>query len=86
MAVSIDEVSKNSSESVAVAQRSVQIAGKGVAVVRQTIAGMDAIRDQIQETSKRIKRLGESSQDDVRHAPWPKPRHVVCMFPVPQRP
>ena len=63
MAVSIDEVSKNSSESAEVAQRSVQIAGKGVAVVRQTIAGMDAIRDQIQETSKRIKRLGESSQE-----------------------
>ncbi len=63
MAVSIDEVSKNSSESVEVALRSVQIAGKGAAVVRQTIAGMDAIRDQIQETSKRIKRLGESSQE-----------------------
>ncbi len=63
MAVSIDEVSKNSSESAEVAQRSVQIAGKGVAVVRQTIAGMDAIRDQIQETSKRVKRLGESSQE-----------------------
>ena len=63
MAVSIDEVSKNSSESAEVAQRSVQIAGKGAAVVRQTIAGMDAIRDQIQETSKRIKRLGESSQE-----------------------
>ncbi len=63
MAVSIDEVSKNSAESAEVAQRSVQIAGKGAAVVRQTIAGMDAIRDQIQETSKRIKRLGESSQE-----------------------
>jgi len=31
--------------------------------VRQTIQGMDNIRDQIQETSKRIKRLGESSQE-----------------------
>src|SRR5690606_28893311 len=31
--------------------------------VRQTIQGMDSIRDQIQETSKRIKRLGESSQE-----------------------
>jgi twitching motility protein PilJ len=36
---------------------------KGAGVVRQTIQGMDNIRDQIQETSKRIKRLGESSQE-----------------------
>ena len=48
-------------ESADVAQR-LQIATKG-AGVRETIAGMDSIRDQIQETSKRIKRLGESSQD-----------------------
>ena len=63
IAGSIDEVSKNSAESADVAQRSVQIAAKGAEVVRQTIQGMDNIRDQIQETSKRIKRLGESSQE-----------------------
>ncbi len=63
IAVSIDEVSKNSAESADVAQRSVQIASKGAAMVRQTIQGMDSIRDQIQETAKRIKRLGESSQE-----------------------
>jgi twitching motility protein PilJ len=63
IAVSIDEVSKNSAESAEVAQRSVQIASKGAGIVRQTIQGMDSIRDQIQETSKRIKRLGESSQE-----------------------
>lgn len=63
IAVSIDEVSKNSAESADVANRSVQIAAKGAGIVRQTIQGMDNIRDQIQETSKRIKRLGESSQE-----------------------
>ncbi|HEY0232011.1 MAG TPA: methyl-accepting chemotaxis protein, partial [Dokdonella sp.] len=63
MATSIDTVSQNSTESAEVAQRSVQIATNGAAVVRQTIQGMDSIRDQIQETSKRIKRLGESSQE-----------------------
>ena len=63
IAASINQVSRNSSESAEVAQRSVQIATKGAGVVRQTIAGMDSIRDQIQETSKRIKRLGESSQE-----------------------
>ena len=63
IAASINQVSKNSAESADVAQRSVRIATKGAGVVRETIAGMDSIRDQIQETSKRIKRLGESSQE-----------------------
>ena len=61
--MSSERFAKNSAESAEVAQRSVQIATKGAGVVRQTIAGMDSIRDQIQETSKRIKRLGESSQE-----------------------
>lgn len=39
------------------------IAHNGAEIVRQTIEGMDNIRNQIQETSKRIKRLGESSQE-----------------------
>lgn len=63
MAVSIDQVSANAAESAAVAERSVGIAHKGAEVVQNTISGMDTIREQIQETSKRIKRLGESSQE-----------------------
>lgn len=63
MAVSIEEVSKNAAESAAVAQRSVETARKGSLTVHDTIKGMDTIREQIQETSKRIKRLGESSQE-----------------------
>ena len=63
IATSMDTVSKDSAESADVAQRSVQIASRGAEVVRETIKGMDSIRDQIQETSKRIKRLGESSQE-----------------------
>ncbi|MET0331419.1 MAG: methyl-accepting chemotaxis protein [Dyella sp.] len=63
IASSMDTVSKDSAESVDVAERSVQIASHGAEVVRETISGMDSIRDQIQETSKRIKRLGESSQE-----------------------
>ena len=63
MAHSIDEVSANASESSAVAERSVAIANKGNEVVHNTIHGMDNIRDQIQDTAKRIKRLGESSQE-----------------------
>jgi twitching motility protein PilJ len=63
IAASIEQVSRNSTESADVAQRSVVIAAEGAGVVRETIQGMDQIRDQIQETSKRIKRLGESSQE-----------------------
>jgi twitching motility protein PilJ len=60
---SMDIVSKDSAQSADVAERSVEIASRGAEVVRETISGMDSIRDQIQETSKRIKRLGESSQE-----------------------
>src|SRR5690554_294978 len=63
MAVTIDQVSANASESAAVAERAVSIAGNGAKVVQNTIHGMDTIREQIQDTSKRIKRLGESSQE-----------------------
>ena len=63
MADSIDQVSANASESSSVAERAVEIANKGSHVVQDTIGGMDSIRGQIQETSKRIKRLGESSQE-----------------------
>jgi twitching motility protein PilJ len=63
MAITIDQVSSNSSESAAVAERSVSIAKNGALLVRNTIDGMDTIREQIQDTAKRIKRLGESSQE-----------------------
>ncbi len=63
MAVTIDQVSANASESAAVAERAVSIASNGAKVVQNTIHGMDTIREQIQDTSKRIKRLGESSQE-----------------------
>ena len=63
MAMSIDQVSANAAESAAVAERAVGIAGNGSQVVHDTIHGMDGIRGQIQETAKRIKRLGESSQE-----------------------
>lgn len=63
MAVSIDQVSANAAESAVVADKSVAIAHKGADVVQRSIEGMDTIREQIQETSKRIKRLGESSQE-----------------------
>ncbi|MCF6226452.1 MAG: methyl-accepting chemotaxis protein [Xanthomonadales bacterium] len=63
MSTSFDEMAKRSRESSEMSRRSVEIASEGANKVRETIKGMDTIRDQIQETSKRIKRLGESSQE-----------------------
>jgi twitching motility protein PilJ len=63
MSSSIVQVSQNAAESARVANQSLDTARRGGDSVRGAIAGMNAIRDQIQETSKRIKRLGESSQE-----------------------
>lgn len=63
MATTIDQVSSNAAESAQVASRSVTIATNGANVVQSNVRGMDTIREQIQDTSKRIKRLGESSQE-----------------------
>jgi twitching motility protein PilJ len=61
MAQSIDEVSQSAAQSAKVAQLSLTAAEKGAQSVQNQIAGMNDIRSQIQDTSKRIKRLGESS-------------------------
>jgi twitching motility protein PilJ len=58
----ISLVSDNAYKSLKVAENSVTTAAGGAEVVKNTIKGMDGIRDQIQDTSRRIKRLGESSQ------------------------
>jgi twitching motility protein PilJ len=63
MAASIEEVSGNAERSSDVARHSVDVAHKGGEAVRRTIDGMNTIRETIQDTSKRIKRLGESSQE-----------------------
>lgn len=63
MAVSIQQVSENAGVSAAVARQALQNAKEGNNAVRNTISGMDRIRDQVQETAKRIKRLGESTQE-----------------------
>jgi len=63
MAARINDVSSQAQESASVARQSLQAAEQGLQAVQNTIGGMNAIRDQIQDTSKRIKRLGESSQE-----------------------
>jgi len=60
---SIDKVSKNAEVSAGVAEQSLDFAQNGVETVRRAIDGMENIRENIHDTSKRIKRLGESSQE-----------------------
>jgi twitching motility protein PilJ len=63
MARTINDVSSSATQSADVARASLAAAEKGQQAVQNAISGMNDIRGQIQETAKRIKRLGESSQE-----------------------
>ncbi|HQS58936.1 MAG: hypothetical protein B7Y56_12920 [Gallionellales bacterium 35-53-114] len=63
MTTSIKEVDASSARSADAARQTLTVTAQGTQAVQNSIAGMDGIREQIQETSKRIKRLGESSQE-----------------------
>jgi twitching motility protein PilJ len=63
MTASIMQVSERAAQSAQVAEQSLAAATQGAGAVRRAIEGMDNIREQIQDTAKRIKRLGESSQE-----------------------
>ncbi|HEX5504225.1 MAG TPA: methyl-accepting chemotaxis protein [Thermomicrobiales bacterium] len=63
MALSIQQVSENATVSAQVAREARSSAEVGGRAVAATVEGMGRIREQVQETSKKIKRLGESSQE-----------------------
>lgn len=63
MVQALDRVSMSTTSSAEIARNSVIIARDGSQQVHDTIDGMNSIRENIQDTSKRIKRLGESSQE-----------------------
>ncbi|MBU0689045.1 MAG: methyl-accepting chemotaxis protein [Gammaproteobacteria bacterium] len=63
MTKSIQEVDSSAAQASQVASRTLQVTEQGAKAVQTSVTGMDSIREQIQETSKRIKRLGESSQE-----------------------
>jgi len=63
MARAINQVSASATESAEVARASLAAAEKGQQAVHNAISGMNEIREHIQDTAKRIKRLGESSQE-----------------------
>jgi methyl-accepting chemotaxis protein len=63
MAVSIQQVSENAAISAQVAREARASAEAGARAVTATVEGMGRIRGQVQETAKKIKRLGDSSQE-----------------------
>ena len=63
MAVQIQEVSSNAALSAEVANDSLNSARSGTKAAHDNINAMNCIRRQVQETAKRIKRLGERSQE-----------------------
>ncbi len=63
MTVSIHKVSQNAAISAKVASNSLENARQGSQAVQDNISAMMKIRGQVQETAKRIKRLGERSQE-----------------------
>jgi len=63
MAASILKVSESANRSAKVAEQSLENAKLGADAVHNNIEAMSRIREQVQETAKRIKRLGERSQE-----------------------
>ncbi len=63
MASSLYGIAENTDASVEIAHSSVDMAQEGRKRVLSTIKSMGDIRENIQDTAKRIKRLGESSQE-----------------------
>lgn len=61
MTATLNDVAVSTEASVEIARSSVEIAKEGRQRVNDSIRNMGAIRENIQDTAKRIKRLGESS-------------------------
>ena len=62
MSETMNRMSQSALQSSERARVAAQSAKSGAAAVRDTIVGMNSTRNQIQDTAKRLKRLGESSQ------------------------
>src|SRR5258708_552394 len=63
LAIFIQNVARNAQLSAEAAQEALRNANAGQQAVRQSIDGMMVIRENVQETSKKIKRLGERSNE-----------------------
>jgi len=62
MSLTMERMSGSALQSSERARVTADSAKKGASAVRNTILGMNSTRNQIQDTAKRLKRLGESSQ------------------------
>jgi methyl-accepting chemotaxis protein PixJ len=62
MSTSIRAVAANAEQAEAAVQQATQIVKDGDAAMNRTVDGILAIRETVAETSKKVKRLGESSQ------------------------
>lgn len=63
MTLQVQEVSRNADLSAQVASRSLINAKNGTKAARENIESMMSVRKQVQDTAKRIKKLGERSQE-----------------------
>lgn len=63
MATTIQQVAENATQSANVSKTSTESAREGSQAVDKTSKAMESIRDNVQETARSIKRLGESSQE-----------------------
>ena len=63
VAADVHLMAKNAEKASGLAKSSAEAASEGAIVVKRSVQSMNNVREQIQETSKRIKRLGESSQE-----------------------
>ncbi|AFZ12185.1 methyl-accepting chemotaxis sensory transducer with GAF sensor [Crinalium epipsammum PCC 9333] len=62
MSISIRAVAKNAEQAEAAVQQATEIVKEGDDAMNRTVDGILAIRETVAETSKKVKRLGESSQ------------------------
>ncbi len=63
MADSGQQVSENAATAAGVARNALEITGEGREGVERAVQGMNAVREMVLQSAKKIKRLGESSQE-----------------------
>ena len=63
MAASVQQVSHNATTATGVAREALEITGEGREAVEQAVKGMNTVRDMVLQSARKIKRLGESSQE-----------------------
>lgn len=61
MSTRMDDIAKETGEAVMASRGSLKVSQDGMTIINSTIERMNSIRDTIQDTSKKIKLLGESS-------------------------